>query len=253
MMSKERPILFSDEMVRAILKGRKTQTRRVIKGIGHDLLNMMSEDIVTGNPNSELLDLIYGPSTDDDGKRVHDQWLVRCTECPEEGVLTMGQGYGKPGDRLWVREAFQGPLVPYEQAQDFYKHREPFESSQYCEYRADGGPSPEFINADDDTCYGWRPSIHMPRWASRITLEITDEPVTSGRVKKIMGDLEEIGRVRGVERMKASGESNREIARRLGVSEKAIRKQLRAIDLSLTISINLGFLKVGLTIKRRTD
>ncbi|MEC8823470.1 MAG: hypothetical protein VX673_05810 [Pseudomonadota bacterium] len=81
--------------------------------------------------------------------------------------------FGKPGDRLWVRETFQGPLLSYEQAQEFFNHREKFESPRYCQYRADGGPAPVFVNADDEERYGWRPSIHMPRWASRITLEIT--------------------------------------------------------------------------------
>ncbi|WP_227515371.1 hypothetical protein [Marinobacter salinus] len=145
----DRPILFKDEMVRAILEGRKTQTRRVVKGIDHDLLDMMSEDLETEAPNSELLELIYGPSTDDDGKRVADQWLVRCTDCPEEGVLTIGQGHGKPGDHLWVRETFG--------------------------YRDDGRL---YFQADQTlgqlNVDRWKPSIHMPRSLSRITLEITD-------------------------------------------------------------------------------
>ena len=99
---KEFPILFSAPMIQSLLDGHKTMTRRIVKGIDHDLLDMMCEDVETETPNSELLDLLYGPSTDDDGKRIDEQWLVRCTECPEEGVLTMGQGYGQVGDALVV-------------------------------------------------------------------------------------------------------------------------------------------------------
>lgn len=186
-MSKERPILFNDEMVRAILEGRKTQTRRVVKGIDHDLLDMMSEDIESGAPNSEMLELLYGPSTDDDGKPIPDQWLVRCTECPEEGVLTLGQGYGRPGDRLWVRETFsdvnlQGaPGIAY-RADDNIRDlmAEPsFQDEDGAFNYSDERVKPyHFAAWSEDLLSGsegrWRPSIHMPRWASRITLEITD-------------------------------------------------------------------------------
>lgn len=190
---KQIPILLNGEMVRAILDGRKTQTRRVVKSIDHDLLDMMSEDAETGAPDSELLELLYGPSTDDNGKSVADQWMVRCTECPEEGVLTLGQGFGRVGDRLWVREAWQGPLVPYELSHELFKDSEQFESPQYCEYRANGGSTPVFINADDEECQRWRPSIHMPRWASRITLEIT-----SVRVQRLQDISEDDSMAEGI-------------------------------------------------------
>lgn len=98
---KERPILFSAEMVRAILDGRKTQTRRVIK--------------------PQPINALDRPPPCD---------------CP----------YGKIGDRLWVRETqakFHPAVYMADVAEDFY-------------------PS-----------YLWTPSIHMPRVASRITLEIT--------------------------------------------------------------------------------
>lgn len=163
-MSNEKPILFNDDMIRAILEGRKTQTRRIVKGIDHDLLNMMSEDIVTGEPDSDLLELIYGPSTDDDGNQVPDQWMVHCTECPEEGVLTMGQGYGKPGDQLWVKEVYGYKIravggTPHELAA--YRATDP--DAVFC-YDCNGKEQPLL----------WRPPETMPRQASRITLEVTD-------------------------------------------------------------------------------
>jgi len=99
---KERPILFSAPMVRAILEGRKTQTRRVVKN-----------------------------------KYSHD-WRRKCP-------------YGQRGDMLWVRETWsetpEGDIV----------------------YRA---TDPAWDN--EGTGLKWKPSIHMPRWARRITLEITD-------------------------------------------------------------------------------
>lgn len=175
-MSNERPILFNDEMIRAILEGRKTQTRRIVKGIDHDLLNMMSEDLETGAPNSEVLELLYGPSTDDDGRRVPDQWLVRCTECPEEGVLTVGQGYGNPGDRLWVQEVYGYKIrsvggTPHEQVT--YRATDP--NAVHC-YDCNGKEQPLL----------WCPAKIMPRNASRITLEITS--VRIERLQDISGE-----------------------------------------------------------------
>lgn len=183
-MSNEKPILFNDEMIRAILEGRKTQTRRIVKGIDHDLLNMMSEDIVTGEPDSDLLELIYGPSTDDDGNQVPDQWMVRCTECPEEGVLTMGQGYGKPGDQLWVKEVYGYKIravggTPHELAA--YRATDP--DAVFC-YDCNGKEQPLL----------WRPPETMPRQASRITLVITDV-----RVERLQDISEEDALSEGVE------------------------------------------------------
>ena len=98
---KERPILFSGPMVRAILNGTKTQTRRVMRP----------------------------------GERV-------------EKMILNKSPYGIPGDRLWVRETWTGADDPA------HKHA--------VHYRADG-----------ERACRWRPSILMPRWASRITLEVT--------------------------------------------------------------------------------
>nr|WP_319802623.1 hypothetical protein [Marinobacter sp. EN3] len=102
--------------------------------------------------------------------------------------------YGRPGDRLWVRETFQGPLVSYDRAQEFYEDRLKFESPEYCEYRADGGPDPVFVDADDEERHGWKPSIHMPRWASRINLEITGV-----RVERLQDISEQDAKAEGVE------------------------------------------------------
>ena len=140
MTTKERPILFSGPMVRSILEGRKTQTRRIVKLKRHDGFEV--------GPNYE-----------------GEHWPVR-------GGDRMPCPYGKPGDRLWVREKSRVASVT--------TGNRAWYSLDY----ADGGGSgvipgeipgkwfPE-MSHNIDGSIRWKPSIHMPRWASRITLEIT--------------------------------------------------------------------------------
>lgn len=144
---KERPILFNTDMVQAILAGRKTQTRRVINPQPHpEFLKRGVHSVVPQWPMQ-------------DGIR----WFMKdgCSELVKSAV-------GKPGDRLWVRETFQGPLI--DQGGDYPNG---YEKPEFCVYAADGVPRPEFTTVDDETVCRWRPSIHMPRWACRIILEIT--------------------------------------------------------------------------------
>lgn len=143
---KERPILFSAPMVRALLAGTKTQTRRVVKcglpissvGTGADWDRWKAHPEMT-NPQTVLLG--------DDGRPFS-------IPCP----------YGKPGGQLWVREAWRTSKVADELkpsqlvgggcSQLWYEAQEavPFHSSEFGKLR---------------------PSMFMPRWASRITLEVT--------------------------------------------------------------------------------
>ena len=128
---KERPIIFSAPMVRAILAGTKTQTRRVVKLKPWQQI----EERDDGAPWPWMYD--------DD--RAGDHWLP----CP----------YGQAGDRLWVREAWR---VVW--SSDNEPPRE-LDAAYRFWYEAD---------APLQDGYGkLRPSIHMPRFASRITLEIT--------------------------------------------------------------------------------
>lgn len=137
---KERPILFKGEMVRAILEGRKTQTRRAYKIRKHP-------DLGCEMAASELV-------------REPQHFIDRM--CP----------YGQPGDRLWVRETWQGPLLDSEEHEAQFREDGPeaFKKPGFCAYRATD--TLDAINEDGEDL-GWRPSIHMPRWASRISLEIT--------------------------------------------------------------------------------
>lgn len=147
---KERGMIFNGEMVRAILDGRKTQTRR----------------IMAPQPADDIERCIF-PNPEAIGWKSslrHKHGSTTAHFCH----------YGKPGDRIWVRETFQGPLFDYDLMDSYCKDPTPFEKPEFCVYKADGVPAPEFYDADDELHCCWRPSIHMPRWASRILLEITD-------------------------------------------------------------------------------
>lgn len=156
---KTKPILFSGPMVRALLDGSKTQTRRVVK---YDIRGP-SEPMDTFDWYDKTGKWVGAHGRSYPFKKTNAALL-----CP----------YGQPGDRLWVRETWQGPLL-----QEFEMDADPdwyrasnihqYQSPKHCEYAADGGPKPEYMDTDDVMRQGWRPSIHMPRWASRITLEVT--------------------------------------------------------------------------------
>ena len=142
-MVKERPILFSGGMVRAILDSRKTQTRRIWK------MPRGLDWYVSGPMRGEETGDICDPASNWWGH-------VEAMHCP----------YGMPGDRLWVRETWQHsnhPFGPYEPDCDVF-------------YRADylDDPlGPDLERSADGIRRQWRPSIHMPRAACRLQLEIT--------------------------------------------------------------------------------
>ncbi|WP_462182192.1 morphogenetic protein [Klebsiella variicola] len=165
----ERGMIFNSEMVRAILDGRKTQTRRI-------MAPQPADDIERGIfPNPEAIGW--------KSSLRHKHGSTTAHFCP----------YGKPGDRIWVRETFQGPLFDYDLMDSYCKDPTPFEKPEFCVYKADGVPAPEFYDADDELHCCWRPSIHMPRWASRILLEITDV-----RVERLNAISEEDARAEGI-------------------------------------------------------
>lgn len=164
---KERPILFSAPMVHAILEGRKTQTRRkVFNRRTTDYQSIEERDDGTHWPWRETED-------------AQDHWYP----CP----------YGQPGDRLWVRETWQGPLIDEELEEEFHQSPDYFKKPSFCAYRA--SDTLDAINADGEEL-GWRPSIHMPRWASRILLE-----VTGVRVERLQDISESDAMAEGVERV----------------------------------------------------
>lgn len=164
---KSHPILFSGDMVRAILEGRKTQTRRLAKPQPFSGNGPWDADLarnIERATNDGATWTFHARHEHADGKGSTTGGCV--VKCP----------YGAPGDELWVRETFN-TLSPYwcdilragtaspeetEQAREFA-----------CDYRADRGDKPY--------PFKWTPSIHMPRWASRITRKVTDV-----RVQRLM-------------------------------------------------------------------
>lgn len=173
---KERGMIFNGEMVRAILDGRKTQTRRPVKfpvldkNLGCELAgNELAGELSAGN--------------------------------------YLNSAFGKPGDRIWVRETWgvvshafsdDGLMIDWVPDRPATAiHEMPFGNgyySGYAIYAADG----DFTWGDDDgyedgrSC--WKPSIHMPRAASRILLEITDV-----RVERLNAISEEDAEAEGID------------------------------------------------------
>ncbi|EPV2316510.1 hypothetical protein ACV247_000488 [Pseudomonas aeruginosa] len=170
---KERPILFTGPMVRAILEGRKTVTRRVMK------------------PQPDFLGSMVDPNTP---FKTLDAGLHARITCP----------YGEPGDRLWVRETWHvGKPHDKTAPADILAPLLAEGRGITVLYTAGGwqsvGPAgrEEPIYPDDQPLPDWagkgRPSIHMPRWASRILLEIT-----AVRVERLQDISEEQALAEGV-------------------------------------------------------
>ena len=172
---KERPILFSAPMVRALLDGRKTQTRRIVK------------------PQPKVIHALHGDAslTTERIFRSGDQRI----HCP----------FGQAGDFLWVRETWAHyHTINHVRRIDARAFDEV--SDGLAGYRADGHDTIEDfrrhvrlmsecdLEAVEINGNRWRPSIHMPRWASRITLE-----VTGVRVERLQEISEDDAKAEGVE------------------------------------------------------
>ena len=164
---KERPIIFSDEMVKAILDGKKTQTRRPIDPQPDKSLELVGISFVWDGKTQAEFETPAGYHTP----------LMYHPLCP----------YGQSGDRLWVRETFAvessieiaDPIVyppPFTDGRPIQWHDDPDYGKFWdqCHYKATD-PAPELCYTDrDEPGVRWKPSIHMPRWASHITLEIVN-------------------------------------------------------------------------------
>ncbi|SQC34248.1 hypothetical protein [Kluyvera cryocrescens] len=162
---KERGMIFNGEMVRAILDGRKTQTRRIVK----------PQPELTKGSGFSWNGALYGVGSND---RETNRNFAH-VKCP----------HGKPGDRIWVRETWSqlgnedGCAIDWND--ELVKGGGPEAARIYrasCEQKPGNYglwsiPDDAFWKPHTDNMEfegAWRPSIHMPRWASRILLEITD-------------------------------------------------------------------------------
>lgn len=155
---KERPILFSGEMVRAILEGRKTQTRRIVKHI---------------------------PSLGWPENWCHRAKTYRLKQLI--GDYRRFCGSRQPGDGLWVREKWRTVACLDYLPPRLLGTRSPVQYADMSTVRGD--------QVTKYSMYGkWRSSIHMPRWASRITLEIVNV-----RVERLQDISEEDAKAAGSE------------------------------------------------------
>lgn len=180
-MPTENPILFSAPMVRAILSGAKVVTRRVVKfppamaarGIRYDLLCYTS-----GGPRWREYEAQLAAKDPDAWS--FDAWPPGlCVSCDDATCQRLPCPCGAAGDRLWVRESWCAADTMY------YEHDQ--SPPRVVGYLADrsalsfedafDGRKPRVIPAFDREQWDWkmlrgRPSIHMPRWASRLSLDV---------------------------------------------------------------------------------
>ncbi|WP_222890204.1 hypothetical protein [Enterobacter sp. C2] len=165
----ERGMIFNAEMVRAIRDGRKTQTRRIIQSAAKNMQARGHEVISHRAPGDKWYgDYVYS-MRDRSGvwqDFTNEQFLAKCP-------------FGQPGDRIWVRETWADvnhdgcPAVAYRadgEVRDLHED-DGDEQDPNLEKYWFANWYPDLISGTEGN---WTPSIHMPRWASRITLEITD-------------------------------------------------------------------------------
>ncbi|HBW1629723.1 TPA: morphogenetic protein [Klebsiella quasipneumoniae] len=166
----ERGMIFNAEMVRAILDGRKTQTRRIMKVQPES--NQLGLLLITDSTKHSDIGKYHWAESNATGNHVRSKLFL----CP----------FGAVGDRIWVRETF----CPVDDTQ--------YDGEKWVDYRATpryeaSHPAGWDSAPNDAEALKWRPSIHMPRWASRILLEITDV-----RVERLNAISEEDATAEGV-------------------------------------------------------
>ena len=171
----DRPIIFSAAMIKALIAGRKTQTRRIIKiaGRGPDYVGPRG---CTDDPRC------WGWEDSD-----HGDYVTIEREPGQRMGWRDWRGAYRVGDRLWVREAHRCNGWATDLATVFYRASEGDGYTAMCEQWpiADHKPLPVSMQ--------WRPSIHMPRWASRLTLIVTDV-----RVQRLQNISEDDARAEGL-------------------------------------------------------
>ena len=177
--TRDRPILFSTEMVRAIFAGRKTMTRRLVK---------QSNSTVCGYSSRKLWNTLrWDKPVYVDRGYSKDGWEYLKVEAdPEgEGLQYRVRSAVEPGDLLWVRETFRYGVCGATHCVQFKADDRAF----YMQAENEGEGDPCGIG---HACIGevrggkWRSPLHMPRWASRLTLEV--ESVKVERIQDVSAD-----------------------------------------------------------------
>ncbi|HDY8937863.1 TPA: hypothetical protein RRI63_004327 [Klebsiella pneumoniae] len=167
----ERGMIFNGEMVRAILDGRKTQTRRIMK-------------IQPEHSGFGLRRVIDSKNGSDDGKYF---WSLSDACGLKIRSKSFTCPFGSVGDRIWVREAFRVHSRATDVATLVYK------ASERNSWTEQTSRVPVSVCNKPATPEKWTPSLHMPRWASRLLLEITDV-----RVERLNAISEEDARAEGI-------------------------------------------------------
>lgn len=181
---KERGMIFNSEMVRALLDGRKTQTRREVN-LNLDIACLAT----TYDWATSLAANHYQALTEEQIQQKAEslRGVIHPVILGNGQMVSIICPYGKPGDRIWVRETF----CPVDDIQ--------YGGERWVDYRA----TPKFEAShpagwdsapNDAEALKWRPSIHMPRWASRILLEITGV-----RVERLNAISQEDAQAEGME------------------------------------------------------
>lgn len=186
---REHPILFSPPMVRAILEGRKTQTRRAISHFDGSTYALDPANVRWQ----------FNEGSDDQRVDWRNKWYAYPKNSGSSAFPVYGLRcpFGQPRDRLWVRETWAPCGKQSYPAADMVRH-----GDDGAIHRATWDRSPPSR---------WRPSIFMPRWASRITLE-----VTGVRVERLQEISEEDALAEGVIRRPIEGEPDLSLPARDG-------------------------------------
>lgn len=177
---KERPILMAGDNPRLIIEGKKTQTRRIVK------------------PQPAIYD--FGPGG------VHPAFMPPQiiegfqavglpTMLKDDLAYLRNPPYGIAGDRLWVRETWRARTTKLEELVQYRSDLSLREIPDSADL------PPDFFSNNMDYGDNWRPSIHMPRWASRMTLEIIKV-----RVERLQDISERDASAEGIQ-MSCSGHS----------------------------------------------
>jgi hypothetical protein len=191
MTKSERPIILRDHEVRAILDGRKTQTRRPTKLPRGACTECAAASVAHNDhgsgPDADLTRAVFG-----------DAPYLRVPYC-EHNDATGGRvrcPLGVPGDTLWVRECWCLAHPEYHSEAEGIRLGKPLgPDGRWCHYRAT-----DDVDVDPNEASPWRSSVHMPRWASRLTLRITDV-----RVQRLQDISQADAKAEGVEPKRGAG------------------------------------------------
>ncbi len=240
---KERPILFSSPMARAILANAKIQTRRIIREVPNSYHLQWNEGPRAGQPRHIMdwaLSGVY-QAEEDSGHIPGSYYYSRKghfyvdvqTDVDDNSHAEIKCPYGVPGDRLWVRETWWHLVQPTQEMIGFDDGTVKLRSGSTVL-----ATPPTIGHGGYGFAWKHRPSIFLPRWASRLTLEITDV-----RVQRVQGISEEDAVAEGIQ---VFGATPAEI---LGAMLATMKPVTRRAFLASALAVALGLADV--LIRRR--